>query len=528
MERKVRKQQDPTSIPNRTKNIVFFHPDLGIGGAERLVLDAALGLQNLGHKITIFTSYRDTNHCFDEARDGTLDVRVRGDWLIPATILGRFKILCSILRQIHLLVAITWSGELAKLKPTAFFIDQLSAGIPFLRWFWEDQKILFYCHFPDLLLVQGRKSWYKRIWRIAFDWLEGWGIRGADRVIVNSGFTKGVVESIWEGLGGERGIGIVYPCVDTSESGRGEEDSQPLWKEKKVLLSINRFERKKDVGLAIKGFAGLDPKDREGVRLVIAGMPSSKLPSIWCKLTQKGGYDPQVRENVLYHHSLETLATSLSLTHTTNNTLVSALSIPSSISVLFLLSVPSSLKSSLLSSARLLIYTPSNEHFGIVPLEAMLAGVPVLAANSGGPLETVLDPETGWLRDVGRVEQWTDVMKSVLVETSEEQLRQMGVNGQRRVREEFSETKMAKRLDEEIEAMVQGRRVLATELGDVVLSIPILACCVFAIGAVIQAAYHTRCITMLEMSLGSLLMAVAFAGIVGIIYRLQMHDSAFR
>ena len=52
------------------KNIAFFHPDLGIGGAERLVVDAAVGLQGLGHKVTIFTSHCDPNHCFDEARDG--------------------------------------------------------------------------------------------------------------------------------------------------------------------------------------------------------------------------------------------------------------------------------------------------------------------------------------------------------------------------------------------------------------------------------------------------------------------------
>lgn len=55
-----------------TKSIVFFHPDLGIGGAERLVVDAAVGLQKLGHKITIFTSHCDPSHCFDEARDGTI------------------------------------------------------------------------------------------------------------------------------------------------------------------------------------------------------------------------------------------------------------------------------------------------------------------------------------------------------------------------------------------------------------------------------------------------------------------------
>lgn len=58
-------------MPSTPKNIVFFHPDLGIGGAERLIIDAAVGLQNLGHKVTIFTSHCDENHCFDEARNGT-------------------------------------------------------------------------------------------------------------------------------------------------------------------------------------------------------------------------------------------------------------------------------------------------------------------------------------------------------------------------------------------------------------------------------------------------------------------------
>jgi len=60
------------TLPKK-KQIVFFHPDLGIGGAERLVIDAALGLQNQGHKVVIYTSYRDVKHCFDEAKDGVLE-----------------------------------------------------------------------------------------------------------------------------------------------------------------------------------------------------------------------------------------------------------------------------------------------------------------------------------------------------------------------------------------------------------------------------------------------------------------------
>ena len=55
----------------RRLGIWFIHPDLGIGGAERLVVDAAVGLQQLGHRVAVFTSHCDRSHCFDEARDGT-------------------------------------------------------------------------------------------------------------------------------------------------------------------------------------------------------------------------------------------------------------------------------------------------------------------------------------------------------------------------------------------------------------------------------------------------------------------------
>ena len=45
-----------------------------LGGAERLVVDAALGLQQLGHEVDIYTSHHDPNHCFEETRDGALSI----------------------------------------------------------------------------------------------------------------------------------------------------------------------------------------------------------------------------------------------------------------------------------------------------------------------------------------------------------------------------------------------------------------------------------------------------------------------
>ena len=101
-----------------------------------------------------------------------------------------------------------------------------------------------------------------------------------------------------------------------------------------------------------------------------------------------------------------------------------------------------------------MVYTPRNEHFGIVPLEAMLAETPVLAANEGGPTETVVNGQTGWLRDVSKVQDWTEVMRVALEGgDGEERLKEMGKRGKERVIAEFSIEKMAETLDREIEGM---------------------------------------------------------------------------
>ena len=192
-----------------------------------------------------------------------------------------------------------------------------------------------------------------------------------------------------------------------------------------------------------------------------------------------------------YHNELVSLAGSLNLETATARNIVSALKIPDGIEVLFLLSVPGQMKTMLLNAATMLLYTPSNEHFGIVPLEAMLAGVPVLAANSGGPLETVVEGETGWLRPVKEPAAWTKVIQDALQGKVNEQLQAMGKHGQQRVKAEFSNTKMAKRLDEEIETMVDSPRSEVIELPDILLSLGLLGVVVTVLYAVAFRVYQS-------------------------------------
>lgn len=410
--------------------IAFVHPDLGIGGAERLVLDAAVGLQALGHDIVIYTSYRDKDHCFPEARDGTIEVRVRGDTVVPASILGRFAILCAMLRQIHLAYSLLTDKD----KYDAIFIDQLSICIPVLKFFKPQMRVLFYCHFPDKLLST-RTSLVKELYRVPFDLLEGWSTGLADRIIVNSHFTASIFKKAFPRI--QQTPEVIYPCVNTKESvAKQSIEAQS----KRIALSINRFERKKNIELAIAAFSLLKRHEHfEESVLVIAG-----------------GYDHRVGENVSYHRALQDFSSSKGLSHRTLEApWTSSLVLETDVNVYFLLSIPAEMKAGLLSTSSVLLYTPENEHFGIVPIEASLAELPVIAQNNGGPLETIEDGITGYSRP-GIPAQWAEVMQTVMFDMTEDERRQMGKHGRAKVLEQFSRETMSKALSVELESIELG------------------------------------------------------------------------
>lgn len=137
---------------------------------------------------------------------GTLNVKVLGNTIFPTHILGRFSILCAILRQLHLSLLLLTNPSLPH---EILIIDQLSTSIPLLR---TQFPILFYCHFPDKLLARGREHWLKRIYRVPFDWIEETTTGLADAIVVNSLFTKGVFREAFPGI--ERTPDVIYPCVD--------------------------------------------------------------------------------------------------------------------------------------------------------------------------------------------------------------------------------------------------------------------------------------------------------------------------
>lgn len=82
--------------------------------------------------------------------------------------------------------------------------------------------------------------------------------------------------------------------------------------------------------------------------------------------------------------------------------------------VVFLRSFSDQQKSLLLSACTAVLYTPQHEHFGIVPLEAMAWGKAVVACDSGGPKESVVQGRTGFLCEPN-AESFADAMVKLMV-----------------------------------------------------------------------------------------------------------------
>ncbi|XP_033227567.1 alpha-1,3/1,6-mannosyltransferase ALG2 [Belonocnema kinseyi] len=402
--------------------ITFLHPDLGVGGAERLVVDAALALKNKGHEVKFVTSHHDPDHCFIETKDGTIPVTVYGDWL-PRNIFGKFFAACAYIRMIYAALCIIFLEEL----PEIVFCDIVSVCIPILRL--RIPHVLFYCHFPDQLLSSRGGQW-KSIYRAVLNFMEEFTTGRAHKVLVNSRFTQEVFKKTFKRLNIQ--TEVLYPSVNTDYFDKARILPLERALDRKlpdnscILLSINRYERKKNLSLCIEALAQLkntlSDEEYEKIYLIMAG-----------------GYDKRVEENVEHHLELIGLADELQVTE----------------KIIFLRS-PSDLdKVSILNHSDIVIYTPPNEHFGIVPLEAMYVGKPVVAQNSGGPTESVENSVTGFLAEPS-AQDFADKIAS-LVRDKEMRI-QFGKAGRERFMKNFSFEAFSTQLNATVENLLENNK----------------------------------------------------------------------
>ncbi|KAL5109643.1 Alpha-13/16-mannosyltransferase ALG2 [Taenia crassiceps] len=362
--------------------------DLGIGGAERAVVDAAMAAKCAGYEVEIITNFHDAKHAFEETVNGSLKITSVCHWL-PRSIMGRFVALCAFVKMF---LASVWIVFARRKLVDLVFVDQVS--VPLLVLKLVGIKTIFFGHFPDLLL-SSHDSWVRKAYRYPLDLLEEFSTGMADTLVVNSQFTGAVFKQTFRRLK-NRELKVLYPvpntdnlvlpreiCENSSNASyhlpNAEVALQSLQKvlgvrPKLMFLSINRYERKKNIQLAFESFAVLKEAWSELVK-------GSLLSPSDVYIVHAGGYDVRVRENVEHFDELKQLLKDLKISE----------------QAVLLRSVPSSTKSLLIAASSALIYTPAFEHFGIVPIEAMYLGRPVIAIDSGGPRETIVHQKTGFL-----------------------------------------------------------------------------------------------------------------------------------
>lgn len=391
-------------MAERSLRVAFVHPQMGLGGAERWVTDAASSLQQCGHRVAIWTAQFDRKRCFAPLANGSLDVHVRGGWL-PGEILGRLRAPCNVARVAAVSAALAKSRKHYDIVIT----DLVSHTLPLLRRRTR-LPVAFYCHYPDLLLAPRRTGFYAA-YRRPIDRLEERGLEAADRVWVNSRFTASKFAATFPRAARPR---VLYPGVSVDEFAAVPEvaDHGSI-----NLLALGRVDPAKNLELAIETLARLQ-----------AELPTAVAGRL--RLQLAGGVDRNRAEVVALIRRLWELAQARGVA-----------------SQLELIPNPTDAeRTQLLAGSRCLIYTPQGEHFGLAPVEAMAAGRPVVAVHDGGPCETIVDGSCGKLRPPTG-EAFANAVKEWVLNPAA--ARSYGAAGRARARD-FSQQRLGESLEAEL------------------------------------------------------------------------------
>lgn len=331
--------------------IAVFH-DLPPGGAKRVVREQVRGLVHLGHEVHVLvpsTANEEFLPLAEVVRDVSVFPRAapppRGPILAgrllslaPLRWVGYLRHVRAVERRVARTVD-QGGYHLALVHPSQF------TQAPFLLRFLRTPSI-YYCHEPlraahEPRVVPPATRW---LLRYTLGRIDRTNLRRATAVAVNSQFTAERVAHIYG-----RTARVIRPGVDTDRFRALDLPAEDF------VLTVSALEPTKGVDFVVRALARLDPEER--APLVVVG--------------NRGRERDRTRVLNLAHQ----LGVQLTLWN----------------------DVPEDELVRCYNRARVVVYAPYDEPLGLVSLEAMACGRPVLAVAEGGVREAVRDGETGFL-----------------------------------------------------------------------------------------------------------------------------------
>uniref|UniRef100_A0AC35TU16 Alpha-1,3/1,6-mannosyltransferase ALG2 n=1 Tax=Rhabditophanes sp. KR3021 TaxID=114890 RepID=A0AC35TU16_9BILA len=326
--------------------IVIIHPEQWNGGSDRCTIALIRHFSAAGHRVIWYTTMID-KYWKDEDFKGIeiREIKVPchpGDWFSQNAALGMHMV-CS-----------------SDLNPDVIIMDHSASCVPMLKFRFPKCKILFYCHFPQQLVTPSRfflYRWYSSLICL----LETHLFSSTDVIMVNSNFTADTFHRVMPTVNRDKIIVVYPPCDVDSLSVNCKPVSRKCRPANKqyIFLSMNRFWPEKRLDIIVEAIL-----KKRGYK---------------AKVQLAGSVMPHIPESKIYYDLLKKMVIELDV-----QDMVEFITCPTEDE-----------KFALYRQCDTTLYTPPDEHFGIVPIEALDQRRPVIVCDSGGPSETVFENITG-------------------------------------------------------------------------------------------------------------------------------------
>ena len=325
--------------------LAVYHPWVYLrGGAERVLAEL---VERSAHDWTVYTHHHDREATFDALR-GPEVVELEPRVSVRRSLGPLVHAASTMLRA-----KLPERGEQALMVSSEGLGDLVAARctVPLAAYCHTPLKIL---HDPNARRALAERSPAKALATTVlgapFAAVDRRMWRRFEHVLVNSDEVR---QRVLRGrLAADERVEVLHPGADLSRAGSPVRDAgAPPY-----LLVAGRVMWQKNIELAIDAFR-LARQQGLTAELVVAGAVDAKSQDLLAALRQRAGDLP----------------------------------------VRFEVDPEDGRLAELYANALALLYPPANEDWGIVPLEAMAAGTPVIAVDSGGPRESVAHEVNGWL-----------------------------------------------------------------------------------------------------------------------------------